>query len=228
MCCLSPPLLYPTPPHPAGALLSEATPVLVLPDSQAAAAAELAGLPEGPRSATVLRLVALVLRCLEEQRDNASAFAAQYPPQALARIGAAAQQMLHFAERAGWPALAALLRPAVMINGGAQAAAAAVTMATAAAYAPSAEGMKGCVVAAAEVESAPGKEPFEGAGRGIGKVAQGGGGGGGARRLASLVSDNDRRQRVMQPQVLGAMSALLGGGMLVMGALLLAGGGGGW
>lgn len=97
-------------------------PVLVLPDAHAAAAAELARLPTGLKAATVLRLAALVLRYLE-QREGATgphavaAFEARYPPMAVARLAAAARQLLSLAQRAGWPALAALVRPATIADG---------------------------------------------------------------------------------------------------------------
>ena len=111
----------PSPFH-AGALLGPAAPVLVLPDAHAAAAAELAGLRPGPQAATLLRLVALALRYLE-QREGATgrvaseAFQARYPPLAVARLAAAARQLVALAQRAGWPALAALLRPAAIADG---------------------------------------------------------------------------------------------------------------
>lgn len=100
-------------PHTAGSLLGQATPVLVLSDSQAAAAAELACLPRGARSATLLHLVAMVLRHLEQKQQGGrqGREGAGLPSQD--RISAAAAHLLVLAERACWPAVARLLAPAV-------------------------------------------------------------------------------------------------------------------
>lgn len=97
-------------------------PVLVLPDAHAAAAAELARLPPGAKAATVLRLAALVLRYLEQREgatgpQAAAAFEARYPPLAVARLAAAARQLLGLAKRAGWEAVAALVQPAAISDG---------------------------------------------------------------------------------------------------------------
>ncbi|PRW57874.1 squamosa promoter binding [Chlorella sorokiniana] len=105
-----------------GTLVGPAVPVLVLPDAHAAAAAELASLPPGPRAATVLRLAALVLRYLEQREGAtgpraAAAFEARYPPLAVARLAAAARQLLSLAQRAGWSAVAPLVQPAAIADG---------------------------------------------------------------------------------------------------------------
>ncbi len=102
--------------------MGPATPVLVLPDAHAAAAAELAQLPPGLKAATVLRLAALVLRYLAQREaatgpQAAAKFQERYPPLAVARLAAAARQLLGLARRAGWQALAALLEPAAIADG---------------------------------------------------------------------------------------------------------------
>lgn len=105
-----------------GALLSEAVPVLVLPDSQAAAAAELSRLPASKASGTLLRLSGLVLQYLQMQEgatgpQAAAAIQAAYPPLAVSRVAATARSLLSLAERANWPALATLLAPAATADG---------------------------------------------------------------------------------------------------------------
>lgn len=129
----------------AGSLLSEAAPVLVLPDAHAAAAAELCQLqaeeaagrvPPGSTAATV-RLVAMVLHYLRQLQaaeaagagsPAATAVATAYPPAAAMRLAAVACHLVSTAVAARWPHLAALVLPAVTA-GGCPAAAAAHQMA---------------------------------------------------------------------------------------------------
>lgn len=108
--------------HPAGALLSEAVPILVLPDSHAEVAAELARMPACQQSASVLRLVAAALAYLQAREaatgaEAAASFQDAYPPLAVTRVAAAARTVLSLAEQAGWPALAHLLQPAAVADG---------------------------------------------------------------------------------------------------------------
>ena len=126
---------------PAGSLLSDPVPVLVLPDACAAAASELCqlqqqqrGLPgDGPTCpATIVRLVAAVLRYLQHREAAAAAgpstaveaaFHAAYPPPATAKLAAVAQRLVSLAVRARWPAVARLLLPAIRADGSSTAAA---------------------------------------------------------------------------------------------------------
>lgn len=125
---------------PVGSLLSDAVPVLVLPDAYAATAAELCQLqqeeaeghvPPGT-AASVVRLVATVLRYLQRREAAdaagpgtaaAAAFAAAYPLPATVRLAAVAQRLSAMAVAARWPHLAALLLPAVTADGSPAAAA---------------------------------------------------------------------------------------------------------
>ena len=129
---LHPPRCTCLPAPDAGSLLSEAVPVLVLPDSRAEAAAELCqlqqlALQEGKQQAApaasaadVVRLVAAVLCYLQLRQEAeaagphtaaASTFEAAYPPTAIARLALAARWLVALAVRARWPAVARLMLP---------------------------------------------------------------------------------------------------------------------
>ncbi|PRW32543.1 squamosa promoter-binding 8 [Chlorella sorokiniana] len=115
-----------------GARLGPAVPVLVLPDSMAAIAAELCQLSAAEAqhpgiAARVLRLLSFVLLHLERQRQLPSlapgpaATAAQLPPSALARLAAAARWLCALCVRCRWPALLRALLPAATACGAAPA-----------------------------------------------------------------------------------------------------------
>lgn len=229
-------------PSPAGALLSPAAPVLVLPDCHAAAAAELAAMRPGPRAANVLRLVGSVLRYLQQREDAtgpaAAAFQEAYPPLAVARLAAAARQLSAFAGTR-WPALAALLAPAVVADGWPPARAGIEAAAVAPAAAPVAESPALAATPpppAAPAEDSPrkpaasGKLSPGGSGSG-GKLSPGGSGSGG--KLARLsaetavpgtdpemlpeLAEQDGLRRVMHPAVLGAATLAVAGAVLGVG-----------
>ena len=211
--------------HPAGALLSQATPVLVLPDSQAAAAAELARLPSGAQSsATVLRLVASVLRYLQQREEAAgeagsAALELQYPPLAVARLAAAARRLLDIAERARWPALTALLLPAAVADG----------------WQPQA-GMQRGPAATAAAEPAAEVDPASGSGKAgtshaaldIAKPASGGSSKAAepqapAPAAFANLAPADRLRRVMHPAVLAGTTVLVAGTLVGVGIALVSG-----
>lgn len=222
-------------PAPAGSLLSHATPVLVLPDSQAAAAAELARLPAGAQScATVLRLTAAVLRYLQQRDEEAAAVGAaadsaaqqlqlQYPPLAVERLVAAARNLLSLAERARWPALAALLLPLAAADGWSPAPQAAVLPA---------QGAAELAEQAGPATTGSGK-----AGQEFTKPSSSGGDKGGAGSSSSKgaapdapahaafagVLPGDRLRRVMHPAVLGATTVLVAGALVGVGIALVGG-----
>ncbi|PRW32487.1 squamosa promoter-binding 8 [Chlorella sorokiniana] len=125
----------------SGSLLSEAVPVLVLPDEHADVAAELcqlqaeeaAGRVAPGTTAAVVRLVAAVLRFLREREaaeaagagsPAAAALETAYPPPVAMRLASAACNLVVFSVAACWPQLAALVLPAVTASGGSPAAAA--------------------------------------------------------------------------------------------------------
>lgn len=122
-------------------MLSEAVPVLVLPDEHAAAAAELcqlqseeaAGRVAPGTTFAVVRLVAAVLRFLRQQQAAAAggpgsaataALETAYPPAAAVRLAGAACHLVVFSVAARWPQLAAMVLPAVTAGGCSPAAAA--------------------------------------------------------------------------------------------------------
>lgn len=125
----------------SGSLLSEAVPVLVLPDEHADVAAELcqlqaeeaAGRVSPGTTSAILRLVAAVLRFLRQRQAAEAAGAGSaaaaaldmaYPPAAAARLASAACYLVMFSVAARWPQLAALVLPAVTAGGSSPAAAA--------------------------------------------------------------------------------------------------------
>lgn len=206
----------PAPTHFPGALLSSATPVLLLPDSQAAAAAELAQLPPGPASATVLRLTAAVLRFLEAREAAAgpapaAAFARSYPPLAVARTAAAAHELVAFAGRARWPALAALLLPATAADGFVQPAPAA--------RAP----MPAALVTAASPSRAPLATPGDATPplKPAGKLAHPSPPL--PAELAFELGEGDSLRRVMHPAVLAAVTLVAVGAVMGVGLALVTG-----
>jgi hypothetical protein len=208
----------------AGALLSQAIPVLVLPDSQAAAAAELARLPAGVQSsATVLRLVASVLRYLQQREDAAgeadsAALELQYPPLAVARLAAAARKLLDIAERARWPALTALLLPVAVADGWQPQAAMQQGPASAAAAELAVE---------AELASGSGKAGTSHAALDISKPASGGSSKMAAPQApapaAFALAPVDRLRRVMHPAVLAGTTVLVAGTLVGVGIALVSG-----
>ena len=135
-----------TPPDPSllacpGSLLSEAVPVLVLPDAHAGAAAELcqlqaeeaAGRVAPGTTSAIVRLVAAVLRFLRLRQaaeaagagsPAAAALDAAYPPAVAMRLASAARHLVVFAVAARWAQLAALVLPAVTADGSSPTAAA--------------------------------------------------------------------------------------------------------
>lgn len=107
---------------PPGARLGPAVPVLVLPDSMAAIAAELCQLAAAEArhpgvTARVLRLLSFVLLHLERQRQLAQPL----PPAALARLAASARWLCALCVRCRWPALLRALLPATTVCGAAPA-----------------------------------------------------------------------------------------------------------
>lgn len=188
--------------------------MLLLPDSQAAAATELARLAPGPHSAAVLRLVAQVLRYLQLRHaaaGSASAQAAQarqFPPLAVALIAAAAETLLELCYRAGWPALASLLTPA---------AAAATAAATAAPPSPAVAPAEGSSIRKLYTAPPLGKSAAASPDRSTagGKLGQ--------QPLVPDLSKGDGLRCVMHPAVLGAATLLVAGCMLGVGIALLTG-----
>ncbi|KAL4457261.1 hypothetical protein ABPG75_012126 [Micractinium tetrahymenae] len=239
-----------------GTLLGTALPLLVLPDSQAAAAAELARMPAGPAAGSVLRLTSAVLRYLQQRGGAtgtaaAAAFEAAYPPLAVARLAAAARSLVELADRAGWPATARLLRPAMGADGHHPAHAAAqqqparparqseqqpevvATLLPAVTPSPAAAAAAGLPLRHASGSSgkpakSPPSPPAAGTPGGSGK---GGGGGKLSADEASLslgtvfadLDGRDRLRRVMHPAVLGAVTLVMAGLVLGVGAAMVAG-----
>lgn len=233
---------------PAGALLGPAVPVLVLPSGLEAAAAELACMPQGERSATVLRLLALVLQWQEDHQQYqhgqqqarqlgyaseaaqaaAAAYEQHYPPPALTRVADSTRHLLALAEQAQWPAVSQLLEPAV-----------------ATLLAPASRG-HASPVPLPEVArewtavplpqqshkaqaSSPVACPPDAAQRAEGSWSTSPGiGGSSSSKLDCVVAEPlpklapaDRRQCALSPAALGAFSARLVGGMLTIGLALL-------
>lgn len=199
--------------------------MLLLPDSQAAAAAELAQLPTGPASTALLRLVAGVLRFLEAREAAAlgpaaaAAFARAYPPLAVARVAAAARDLAGFAHRARWHALAALLVPAT----------------TASSYLPA----PAALAASPSAAAAPSRAPLALAGDASPPLKPGGsaarsglpsGSGKLARpapplaaALACELGEGDSLRRVMHPAVLAAVTLVAVGAVMGIGLALVTG-----
>lgn len=200
-------------------------------------------MPAGPAAAAVLRLTAAVLRYLQ-QRDGAispaaaAALEAAYPPLALARLVAAARTLLGLAERAGWPATARLLRPAVAADGRhpgpvalqhweqqheQQPGAAADALPAPPPRAPTAAAPRASG-SGVETPKAPPSPPASSLPGGSGK------GGAGSKLSADeagltlpVLDDRDRLRRAMHPAVLGAVTLAVAGLVLGMGAAMAAG-----
>ena len=219
--CASSELAGPCPPPPcAGALLSPATPLLLLPDSQVAAATELARLPATPRAAALLRLLATVLRFQQLRGEAAAgspgaaeALGRQFPPPGAAHAAAAAAWLAQVARRAGWPAVEALVTP---VASDAAALAAAAT-------APSAAVRTAAPAEAAASSSGSPRKQHEALS--LGKPAAGGKGGAarGGGPLVPELAEGDSLRRAMRPLVLGAASLAVGGAVVGVGIAMCAG-----
>ncbi|KAI3425692.1 hypothetical protein D9Q98_007669 [Chlorella vulgaris] len=230
-----------------GALVGEALPLLVLPDSAAAAAAELASMNHSALSASLRRLVGSVLAFLEAQQlaacggeAAAAAFQARYPPLAVSRLAAAARKLLDVSERTGWSALTTLLLPAAGADGWLPAQHHATVPQASAEAAPTS--LAASLLAATESDSEPEPEPASPVDLKGGlmkplstakptpatfvETSKAGGSSKHAAALAAPVPElsfRDGQQRVMHPAVLAAATAVVAGAVLGVGVALVTG-----
>jgi hypothetical protein len=230
-----------------GALVGEALPLLVLPDSAAAAAAELASMSHSALSASLRRLVGSVLAFLEAQQlaacggeAAAAAFQARYPPLAVSRLAAAARKLLDVSERTGWSALTTLLLPAAGADGWLPTQHHATVPQASAEAAPTS--LAASLLAATESDSEPEPEPASPVDLKGGlmkplstakptpatfvETSKAGGSGKHAAALAAPVPElsfRDGQQRVMHPAVLAAATAVVAGAVLGVGVALVTG-----
>lgn len=208
--------------------------MLVLPDCHAAAAAELAGMHPSPRAACVLRLVAAVLRYLQQREGAtgaaAAGFEARYPSVAVARLAAAARQLAALAQSAGWPALAALVAPAAIADGGHPARAALEVVGPPPAHQAQPEPAGAAQATASQAApplardaGSPHKPSGGASGSGGGKLGCASSGAGAAAEAIPELAEDDCLRRVMTPRVLGAATLLAAGAVLGVGWALVSG-----
>lgn len=207
--------------------------MLVLPDCHAAAAAELAGMHPSPRAACVLRLVAAVLRYLQQREGAtgaaAAGFEARYPSLAVARLAAAARQLAALAQSAGWPALAALVAPAAIADGWHPARAALEVVGTPPAHQAQPEPAGAAQATASQAPplardaGSPHKPSGGASGSSGAKLGRASSGAGAATEAIPELAEDDCLRRVMTPRVLGAATLLAAGAVLGVGWALVSG-----